>query len=143
MYKVLIVDDEEMVCAVLSKVISSKGYEVLVAHNGETSLELAERERPDVVLVDLLLDDMPGLAVMQRIKSVLPAVECIIVTGAPTKDSAIAAVNLGAFGFVTKPWDDDALLVMIKAGINQAETTKSLLKSEERLKQLLAEKEQY
>ncbi len=142
MYKVLIVDDEEMVCAVLSRLISAKGYEVLVAHNGETSLELAEREEPDIVLVDLLLDDMPGLAVMKRIKSVLPAVECIIVTGAPTKDSAISAVNLGAFGFVTKPWDDDALLVMIKAGINQAETTKMLLESEEHLRQLLLEKEQ-
>lgn len=136
MHKILIVDDEELVRKVLLKLITKKGYEVFAAETGREALEIAKKEHPSVVLVDLLLEDMPGLAVMREMKDILPASECIVVTGVPTKDSAIAAVNLGAFGFVTKPWDSDALMVMIKGAINQAETTEALIESEERYRQL-------
>lgn len=142
MYKVLIVDDEEGVRRVLAKAVALKGYGVIVVATGAEALEVAAKERVEVALIDLLLDDMPGLAVMQEIKLIQPGLECIIVTGAGTKDSAISAVNLGAYGFVTKPWDDDMLMTMIKAAVNQVETTRSLRESEARLKQLLSETDQ-
>ncbi|OVE74967.1 hypothetical protein BVX97_05880 [bacterium E08(2017)] len=136
MNKVLIVDDEAGIRRTLTRLVQTKGYEVFSVETGAEALEVAVREEPEVILIDLLLEDMPGLAVMKQVKNKMPAAECIIVTGAATKDSAVAAVNLGAFGFVTKPWDDDQLLVMIKAGMNQCETTKSLLESEEKLRSL-------
>ena len=140
MSKVLIVDDEEGVLRTLERLVKSREYTVFTAGCGADGLSIAEKEEPDVVLVDLLLDDMPGLAVMTQIKKVLPSAECIIVTGAGTKDSAISAVNLGAFGFVTKPWDDDQLLVMIKSGIKQSRTSRSLLESEEKLRNMTHDK---
>lgn len=141
MNKVLIVDDEAGVRKLLARLVENSGYEVSAVETGADAISSVEQSNPDVVLIDLLLDDMPGLAVMKQIKSINPAIECIIVTGAPTKDSAVSAVNLGAFGFVTKPWDDAALLVMIKGGIRQAETTRALLENQTKLQELLAEKE--
>ena len=140
MSKVLIVDDEAAVRNTLVRLVESNRHEVTAVESGAEAISSVEQEPPDVVLIDLLLDDMPGLAVMKQIKSIHPAIECIIVTGAPTKDSAISAVNLGAFGFVTKPWDDAELLVMIKGGVRQTETTRALLANEVRLKELLSEK---
>jgi len=69
---------------------------------------------PAVIVVDLVLENMSGLEVMKEIRERYPGTECIVVTGYATKESAVEAVNLGAYGYVEKPYDIEQLLLMIR-----------------------------
>lgn len=135
-YKILIIDDQKDIRQALARIVERKGYESVGAETGAQAIELARKEKPIVVLLDLLLDDMPGLAVMASIKKFLPLAEFIIITGAPTKESAVATVNLGAFGYIEKPWDNNQLIVSIKSAIEKAETAEALAESEARYRML-------
>lgn len=130
--KILIIDDEPHVLSSLVNLVVSGGYKVLSAVNGADAIETAAPEKPVVILVDLLLGDMPGFAVMTRIREILPTAEFIIVTGMTTKASAVAAVNLGAFGYIEKPWDGHQLMAMIRSAIKKHETSAALIESEHR-----------
>lgn len=136
MRKILIVDDEEGIVKLLSKLLTVNGYECICASTGKEAIELAVAEKPKVVLLDLLLDDMPGLVVMRQIKDKLVTVECIVVTGRPSRSSAVSAVNLGAYGFISKPWSDEELLIMIRSALRHAEMAEALVESEQRYRQL-------
>ena len=122
---ILIVDDDPKVSKTLSDIVRARGYTPRTASKGKTALHIVGEDLFDVAIVDLVLEDMPGLEVMRRIKKRCPETECIVLTGYATRASAVEAVNLGAYGFVEKPFNVEQLLLMIGRAISGSSTERS------------------
>ena len=103
--KLLIVDDEEKICALLSRYFSMKGYEVRTVYRGEEALALVNVFHPDVVLLDLLMPGMNGVETLKRLKQLSPAPRVIMLSAADHQEVAQGALKLGADYYVCKPPD--------------------------------------
>ncbi len=102
--RVLVVDDEERMREIIRKELERKGYIVDQAACGEDAITAAERLNYDVVLLDLRMPGMTGLEALAKFRELAPAPEVIIITGHGTIDTAIEAMRLGAYHYVTKPF---------------------------------------
>lgn len=111
--KVLIVDDERLVRWSLRQKCEEWGYSVVEASAGETALRLAERESPDLVLLDVRLADLTGIEVLDQLKKNGCGSSVIMITADPQLDDVKAALKLGAYDFVGKPIDFDELQLSI------------------------------
>jgi DNA-binding NtrC family response regulator len=100
----LIVDDEEGVCQSL-RVIFKDDYEVLLARDGATAIELAQKNKIDVALLDIRMACMSGVEVLERLKYLDPSIEVVMLTAFETTDALRAALRLGAFDYINKPFD--------------------------------------
>ena len=101
--RVLVVDDEEVVRLGYRRVLSGDGFCVMSAGGGTEALELMADKRFDVVLLDLRMPGMDGLAVLRAIKDRWPESEVVVVTGYPSLETAKEAVKLGAYDYLAKP----------------------------------------
>jgi CheY-like chemotaxis protein len=95
MAKIMVIDDEEGIRSLLDTLLTRKGYDVVLADGGRKGLELFRRERPDVVVLDLKMPEMDGVAVLQQIRNLNPGQPVIILTGARLPE---AEEQLRAFG---------------------------------------------
>ncbi|MEQ8169475.1 MAG: response regulator [Candidatus Eremiobacterota bacterium] len=134
--RILIVDDEFNIRRTLSDILTFRGYETISTDTGEKALEMAEKEKPCLVLLDMKLEDMSGLDILKYIKEKFPFMECIILTGYASQSSAIKAVNLGAYGYIQKPYEIEQLIIMIKRAIEKIDSEEALKESENRYKTL-------
>ncbi|MEW5909716.1 MAG: response regulator [Thermodesulfobacteriota bacterium] len=114
MQKILVIDDEESNVRVLSMSLKLDGYDVTGACSGEEGLEKFLETSPEIVLTDIKMPGMDGLAVLKKIKAIHPDTEVIIITGHGDIDSAIEALQYGASDFINKPIRDEALAVALK-----------------------------
>ncbi len=112
--KILIVDDERLVRWSLRQKCEEWGYHVIEADSGEPGLKLAQRESPDLVLLDVRMPDLTGIEVLDQLKKNGDARAVIMITADPQLDDVKAALKLGAYDFVGKPIDFDELRVAIK-----------------------------
>ena len=112
--KILIVDDERLVRWSLRQKCEEWGYHVVEAEAGEPGLKLAQRESPDLVLLDVRMPDLTGIEVLDQLKKNGDARAVIMITADPQLDDVKAALKLGAYDFVGKPIDFDELRVTIK-----------------------------
>lgn len=101
---ILIVDDDEAICEVLSTYLRPLGYFIRVAHNGNAALAALREGSPDVAILDLHLNDISGQEVNRHIRERHLDTEVIIITGFATLDSAIDAIKSGAFDYIVKPF---------------------------------------
>lgn len=136
---ILVVDDDARFRKTLADILRFKGFTVLSADSGATALSEATTHQPAVALIDLKLDDMPGLALIREVKHVSPQTECIVLTGYATQSSAIEAVNLGAYGYIQKPYDIDGLLITIQRAIEKQAAEDALHNRTETLNQRVKE----
>jgi len=134
--KVLLVDDDPDLRAVLSEILKAKGLETIPVRRGAEALTRIEQQDIDVALIDIKLEEGSGLEVLRGIKERSPQTECILLTGYASQETAIQAVNLGAFSYFQKPYDIEQLLVSVQRAVekHQAETT--LRASKERYRML-------
>ena len=102
MAKVLVIDDEQGIQSLLDTLLSRKGYDVVLADGGRKGLELFRRERPDVIVLDLNMPEMDGVAVLQQVRSHNPDQPVIILTGAGTPEKEQRVYALGVHEFVEK-----------------------------------------
>ena len=100
---ILLVDDESEATDLLSKRLTRRGCICRCAHSGEEALELLGRERSNVVVLDVKMPGMGGLSALEKIKSLYPEIEIIMLSGHADPDSAVNGLRLGAFGYVMKP----------------------------------------
>lgn len=114
MTKILVIDDERPILEMLKISLSSEGYDVLTAENGEKALEIFNEQCPKLVLTDIKMSGIDGIEVLKRIKALNKEVEVIVITGHGDMDTAIAALQHGASDFVTKPLRDEVLMVSIE-----------------------------
>ena len=131
---VLLVDDEDTIRLFLEKTITDEGYESLTAATGNEALEIARRELPDLVLLDLKLPDINGIEVLARIKEEMPDICVIMLTAFGDIETAVSAIKKGAFDFVSKPVNLEQLLLTIEKGLNSQKLTRELFQLRRRLK---------
>lgn len=121
--KVLIVDDEEIVCRSYVRSLAGARCNVQVAWNGEEALYALEQQRFDLVLLDLRMPGMDGMAVLKTIKQTWPETQVVIITGYPNIDTAKEAVRLGAYGYLAKPVGPDEVINAANDAVMQKKWT--------------------
>jgi two-component system nitrogen regulation response regulator GlnG len=114
---VLIIDDEEAVCWSLQRALSREGYSVAVAASAEQGIELAGRQRPDAVILDVRLPGMDGLTALGRLHKTVPGVPAIVITAFGNLSTAVNAVEGGAFDYITKPFDLNQALEAVRRAL--------------------------
>lgn len=116
--KVLIVDDEVQIRRLLTATLDRAGYAVAQAANGREALSLLGIEEPDVVLLDLGLPDRDGLELVPLLRGAGDA-KLLVISARDATDDKVAALDLGADDFVTKPFDTDELLARVRVALRQ------------------------
>ncbi len=117
---ILVVDDEEAIRKAVAEYLKDDGYaDVDTARDGQEALDLFEDRAYDVVVVDIAMPKQHGIEVLRRIKSASPNTQVIIMTGRAGKDSAIAALKLGALDYIEKPFDFAVLSNGVTEGIKK------------------------
>ena len=119
--RVLAIDDEPAMTEWLKMVIEAEGYEVRTALIGTRGEEIFKQWRPDVVVTDLMLPDLDGIALLRRLKEIDVAPEVIIISGQGTLARAVEAGQAGAFFFLEKPVTQDGLIDLIRRAIEQTQ----------------------
>jgi two-component system KDP operon response regulator KdpE len=114
--KILVVDDEPPIRKLLRMGLTAQGYEVLDAPNGKTALELLAR-KPDLVILDLGLPDFDGLELLQRIRRAQEGVPVVVLSSRDDEAGKVAALDLGADDYVTKPFGMEELLARMRAAL--------------------------
>jgi DNA-binding NtrC family response regulator len=117
--KILVVDDEPTEREGLARLVGQWGYEVETASSGEEALNLIETQHPAVVLTDLVLPEMDGLTLLQKLKETGRPPIVLLVTGHGTVETAVEAMRHGAFDYLTKPVDATRLQVLLEKSIEQ------------------------
>jgi len=108
--KILIVDDEAAICWAFSQLLQGDGYTPLTAASAEEGLEIAARERPDLILLDIRLPGITGIEALPKFREQNPDAPVIVMTAHGTMETAIEATRRGAYNYLTKPLhNDDAL----------------------------------
>jgi two-component system response regulator GlrR len=113
----LLVDDDPDLLRLLSIRLKANGYGVNAVDNGQRALASIAANRPDLVLTDLRMDGMDGMALFQEVQASYPGLPVIILTAHGTIPDAVAATQRGVFGYLTKPYDPDELLAQIERAL--------------------------
>ncbi|MBW1936887.1 MAG: response regulator [Deltaproteobacteria bacterium] len=112
--KILLVDDEVTFTENMAKLLNARGYRVTTANSGDEAIRMLEKENFDVVVLDLKMPGMDGLTTLKEIKKLDLFTETLILTGHGSIDSALEAVKLGAYDYLTKPCEIDELVAKIE-----------------------------
>lgn len=118
--KILVVDDELLLRDVLYDYLNRQGYDVTLAQDAEKALELSDSYTPDIALLDIKLPRISGIELTQTLKKKFPDLPIIIMTGYPSLDTAINAMQNGANEYIVKPFRLDELNRTIKKHILQS-----------------------
>jgi DNA-binding NtrC family response regulator len=132
-YTILIADDEPNIRRVLEAMLAKDGFTVLVAENGKKALDLASSNPIDLLLSDLIMPDSNGVELLQKVKQLHPQCSAIIITAYGSIKSAVEAMRLGAFNYLTKPFDIDEVRAVVKRALEH----RKLLAENQELKQQL------
>ncbi len=119
MTKILVVDDEAEIRSLLGAVLQSKGFEVVAAEDGAAALQQVQRERPAVILLDLSMPRMSGMDALPEIKRLDGDVPVIICTAHADLATAVRAMKLGAYDFLTKPFDVELLVLTLQRAVER------------------------
>jgi DNA-binding NtrC family response regulator len=117
--KILVVDDEEVVRLSHIRTLASVHCNVEVVRDGSEALRVMEQRPADVVLLDLRMPGMDGMAVLKSIKQRWPETEVVIITGYPTIETAKEAVRLGAYDYLAKPVGPDDVINVANGAMTQ------------------------
>jgi DNA-binding NtrC family response regulator len=124
MSMVLVVDDKEMLRDSVGATLQRAGFGVVTAEGGAAALELIARRRPDCVVTDLKMPGMTGLELVQNAREIDDALPLIVMTAYGAVETAVEAIKLGAFDYLTKPFEGDELIVAVKRAIEHARLTR-------------------
>jgi len=116
---ILIIDDEADMCEMLSHVLNQAGFITYTAHDGNTGLEVFNKESPNVVILDLRMPGMNGMEVLKQIKQTNSETPVIIVTAYGEIQSAVEAVKHGAFNYFNKPFDNEEVVLTVKKALEE------------------------
>ena len=132
--RILVADDERGMRELLAIILKSEGHTVTVAERGDQALELVRREPFDLVLTDLRMPKVDGLEILKAVKDSAPETVVIMISAFSSTESAVEALKLGAYDYITKPFKVDEVKVIIKNALEQ----KRLLGENIRLQSLVA-----
>ena len=124
-YSILLVDDHKNTIRIWSDILSEEGYLVLSAETGKQALDIFQEEKIDLVVLDMMLPDMKGLEVLEKIKEIKNDIIVIMVTGFGGVETAVKAMRLGAHNYRTKPVEPEDLKESIKKALETLESISS------------------
>ena len=130
--RILVVDDEESMCKYLSILLKKEGYEVITANSGQEALQVFESTPLDLVMTDIQMPKMDGIQLLKGIKGMDPSIPVIIMTAYASEQSAIEAVNLGAFCYLQKHSKNDEIKMFVRnaMALRQARSENTQLRRE-------------
>ncbi|MDX9708059.1 MAG: sigma-54 dependent transcriptional regulator [Trichloromonas sp.] len=131
--KILVVDDEHLIRWSLEQNLKKQGYEVVTAATGEDALKLIKDDVPDLMLLDIQLPGIDGLAVLERVKEMEEEIIVIMVTALGVLETAVKAMRMGAYDYINKPFNLDELAIVIKKALENSELRREVahLRSEQ------------
>jgi len=115
----MVIDDEQAIRLFLEATLEDEGYSIVTFGDGTTSLEWLSRSVPDLVLLDLMLPDMSGIQVLESLKDLYPHVPVVMITAYSQTDTAVQAMKLDAFDYVSKPIELSQLLRVVAQGLHE------------------------
>ncbi len=115
--KILVVDDDEKILFAFRQVFSQEGYRCITAESGEEALDKVVSEKPDVIFMDIAMPGLGGLETLRQIKARNATVPVIMITGYGTMQTAIKAIQFGAFDYLTKPLDVEKIREEVKKAL--------------------------
>jgi two-component system response regulator PilR (NtrC family) len=132
--KVLVVDDEKSMREILDIFLRNEGYNVAVAENGKAALEILKHDFFDLIITDMKMPKVGGLELLKNVKEILPDTVVVIITAFGTTESAVEAMKLGAFDYITKPFQMDDIRLVVKNALEKQQLQKDVLILKEQLK---------
>ena len=122
--RILVVEDDEPIQDILHAFLSGKGFEVTLAQNGEAALDLLGAEHFDLVLTDLVMPGKGGMDVLKGATASQPDIPIIVMTGFGTVQTAVEAMKIGAFDYLTKPFNLDELMIVLDKALSVSQLQK-------------------
>jgi DNA-binding NtrC family response regulator len=113
----LIIDDDDSNCRLIKAIFSAEGMKVAVARDGQSGIDMALADPPDILLLDLRMPGLDGMEVLARLKQELPALPVVMLTGHQDLKTAVQAMQLGAFDYLTKPFVNDEVVVVVRRAL--------------------------
>jgi DNA-binding NtrC family response regulator len=145
--RILIVDDDENIRKVLIAILEDKGYNIEAVGTAREAIRKTDKKFYNLALIDIRLPDMEGIDLLTKIRDTTPRMRKIIITGYPTLQNAVEAVNLGADAYIMKPFDVEKVLSTINEQLRKQDQEKKYSQDkvaefiETRVKELDLEKE--
>ena len=140
--RILVIDDEAAIRDSLRMTLEYEGYEFLGAATGQEGLALAEREAPDLVLLDVKMPGMDGIEVLERLRNMNDQLPIVVISGHGTISTAVEATKKGAWDFIEKPFASERVLVSLRNALDQRQLrdeNRSLKKAVEVRHQMIGE----
>jgi len=140
--RILVIDDEAAIRDSLRMTLEYEGYEFLSAATGQEGLALAEREAPDLVLLDVKMPGMDGIEVLERLRNMNDQLPIVVISGHGTISTAVEATKKGAWDFIEKPFASERVLVSLRNALDQRQLrdeNRSLKKAVEVRHQMIGE----
>jgi len=116
---ILVIDDEEVMREILEKLLAGEGYTVRLACSGAEGLELARHDPFDAAFVDLMMPGLDGMATLDELKKIDEDLAIIMITAFASVENAVAAMKRGAFHYITKPFKNDEVLVVVRNSLER------------------------
>ncbi|MDH7474482.1 MAG: response regulator [Anaerolineae bacterium] len=116
---ILIVDDDPEIHGLLRACLSPLGHEIVATDNGRQGLEMLQTGQFSVAILDLMLPDLNGMEILRRIRKERPEIEIIVLTAYASLETAIEAIRLGAYDYVTKPFYSDTIRSAVKRAVEK------------------------
>src|SRR5258706_2774755 len=117
--RILVIDDEVAIRDSLRMTLEYEGYEFVGASTGQEGIALAERDTPDLVMLDVKMPGMDGLEVLDRLRAMNEALPVVVVSGHGSISTAVDATKKGAFDFIEKPFASERVLVSLRNALDQ------------------------
>ncbi len=132
--KILIVDDEKNMLYALEKILVDSAYEIITAESGKEAIRKVKKENPRLVLMDIQMPELDGLSAFKEIKKDFPRQTVIMMTGHGTTETAIEAMRLGAFDYITKPFDIPKMKNVVTAALNASQLMSETVELKQQIK---------
>src|SRR5918911_424569 len=116
---ILVIDDEEIMREILEALLSREGYDVRLAANAAEGLDLARSIPFDAAIVDMMMPGMDGISALDELKKIDDDLPVMMITAFASVENAIAAMKRGAYDYITKPFKNDEVLVVVRNALAQ------------------------
>jgi len=130
--KILVVDDERIICAGCEKILGEAGYQVKTTLSARKALEMLKEEPFDIVITDIKMPELSGIELLEIIRKEYPEITVIVITGYSTVETAVEAMKLGAFDYLPKPFTSDQVTLVIKRAVERKNLLAETLRGKKR-----------
>ena len=117
--RILVVDDEEIVIRSCTRILDGSDYQIEAAHDGREALQRVDQNAYDIMILDIMMPNIGGLEVLRRVKEGHPDIDVIMITGLSQIDTAVQAMKLGAFDYISKPFEPDELKLVVQRALER------------------------